>query len=249
MNQSLARFSVRALAVGAAVLGSVSAFADISNVIFSITATSSEGTASWNATIDQGSWVAPGVFQWSTAGVDLMDGDGDIIASLGATNLTMVQDPVVALGFHIQAGAADTLFTFGSGLLGFPGINGATGYASTGITLTDSDGDGSTSMVGAGGAAGTNCWQANYNGLAPAGTIFAEFLPGLSVAVPGDSETSDANTGAFLPIPGTVSAMSVAYNFVLSANDSASGTSVFNVVPEPATLALLAGGLLLIRRR
>ncbi len=248
MGKSVQRFSVRAIAVGAAVLGAATANADISNVIFSITATNSQGTATWQATADQGSWNGD-QYTWSGGGVDLVDGDGDIIGTLGTTSIMMIADPVVTVIFDVQAGAADTLFSFGSGLLSFPAIAGATGSATTGITLTDSDLDGSANLTGAGGASGGSSWQANYNGLAPAGTVFAEFIPGLSVVSPNITSTGNGNTGGFQPIPGLVSSMSVAYNFVLSAEDSASGTSAFVIIPEPSSILLVIGGLFAIRRR
>jgi len=248
MGKLAHRFSVRALAAGAAVLGSATAFADISNVVFSITAENSQGIAHWEGTLDQGSWSGQ-QYNWSAGGIDLQDEDGDIIGTLGSASIMMMADPIVVVFFDVQAGAADTLFTFGSGLLSFPAIGGATGSATTAMTLNDADGDGSAALDGAGGSSGGMSWQANYNGLAPAGTIFAEFVPGMSVVGPDLHDEASASTGGFQPIPGSISSMSVAYNFVLSAEDSASGTSAFVVVPEPASLLLLIGGLLAIRRR
>ena len=52
-------------------------------------------------------------------------------------------------------------------------------------------------------------------------------------------------------MPGAVSDISSRFSFTLSANDIASGTSIFTVViPSPGSAALLGlGGLVAIRRR
>jgi hypothetical protein len=43
--------------------------------------------------------------------------------------------------------------------------------------------------------------------------------------------------------------MSMQISFLLSASDSASGTSVYAIIPEPATIGLLMLGALALRRR
>jgi len=55
--------------------------------------------------------------------------------------------------------------------------------------------------------------------------------------------------GTPLRIAGSVSDMSTQISFTLSPNDLASGTSVFEIVPEPASVLLLIAGLVLVRRR
>ena len=47
-------------------------------------------------------------------------------------------------------------------------------------------------------------------------------------------------------IPGTVTEMNASYQFTLTARDSASGTSMFQMVPEPVSLFLLGTGALAI---
>jgi hypothetical protein len=117
------------------------------------------------------------------------------------------------------------------------------------MTLSDSGQDTGAIFVGNGGPALNRAYEANYNGLAPAGTNFAAFIPGLVVATPGGSNATSDGTGGFLPIAGAVSSMSSRFAFTLSAHDSASGTSSFVVVPEPASLALVLAGVLAFRRR
>jgi len=243
------RFSFRALAVSS-ILAGIPAFADISWNVFTIEATNSQGTATWSGTYDQGSWIAPNVYRWDGGGITLQDGDGDIIATLNSGTFIAVEDPIVNLLFHVTAGASDTVFSITSGMLAFPSITNGEGSASAGMTLTDSGQDNGANLVGMGGPSGAMAYQANYNGLAPAGTNFAEFIPGLFTAIPGDGDSDSAGTGGFLPIPGTVNDISARFAFLLSANDSASGTSSFNVrVPEPASVMLVLAGVLAFRRR
>jgi hypothetical protein len=246
---SIRRFSFRALSVASALAGG-SALADISWNVFTIEATNSQGTASWSGTYDQGAWIAPDVYRWDGGNIQLTDGDGDVIGVLESGTFIAVEDPVVNLLFHVTAGAADTVFSITSGLLGFPAIVNGEGTASTGLTLTDSGQDNGATLNGLGGPSGARSYQANYNGLPPAGTNFAEFVPGLATAIPGGSTAGSDGTGGFLPIPGAVTSMGSRFAFSLSANDSASGTSTFNIrVPEPASVMLVLAGVLAFRRR
>jgi hypothetical protein len=118
------------------------------------------------------------------------------------------------------------------------------------MTLTDSGQDTGALLTGMAGPSGTDSYEANYNGLPPAGTNFASFIPGLVTVVPGDSDSDSDGTGGFLPIPGAVTSMGSRFAFTLSADDSASGTSSFNIrIPEPASVMLVLAGLMALRRR
>lgn len=243
----LNRVSAIALSLGAMTLVPT-ASADLSNVVFRIQATNSLGTGVYEGTIDQGSWDGD-TYSWKSNSIDIMDDSGDVIASLVHAQVVAVADPQVGILFDVVAGATDTQFTISSGELSFPTIVGATGVASAGLTVTDAGQDNGALATGNGGSGGS-AYQANYNGLAPAGTLFAEFIPSVTVSTPGGSATGLGSTGGFLNISDPVSSMSAQYSFMLSALDSASGTSNFVIVPEPASLALLAlGAMALIRRR
>jgi hypothetical protein len=155
------------------------------------------------------------------------------------------------LSFNVLAGSVDTTFTITSALVSFAAINPAEGRASASLTVTDLNGNGVTLTPGAdqGGA-----YTSRYNGLAPGGTLFHDFFSTpLTTPIPGDSTTVAGDFpggGAFVPIAGSVVSISSRFSFTLSANDLASGTSVFRVVPAPASLSLLGlGGLLGARRR
>jgi hypothetical protein len=157
--------------------------------------------------------------------------------------------PTVNLNFAVMAGAVQTEFTISSALLSFnTPISPAEGRASAAISVTDVLGNGAN-LTGA--ASNGGSYIAQYNGLVPTGTTFAELIPGLSA--PGFGSNAVAQDfpggGAFAPIGAAVSNMSSQFHFTLSAFDQASGTSTFEIVPAPATLALLGIGALLGRRR
>lgn len=245
--RAFTRVSVFGVATALAAI-SLPAQADLSSVIFNITATNDQGTGNVQVSSDQGSWNGD-TYTWIGGGINITSLSGDVIATLTSARVMYQADPQVGIIFDVLAGATDTQFTISSGLLSFAGISGATGVASAGLTVTDAGQDDGALATGNGGSGGS-AYQANYNGLAPAGTLFAEFIPSVAVSTPGGSNSGSGSTGGFIAIPGTVSSMSAQYSFLLSADDSASGTSNFVIIPEPASLGLLlAGALALIRRR
>jgi hypothetical protein len=153
-------------------------------------------------------------------------------------------DPAVSLGFFVTAGASTTTFTISSAVVSFPGMPNPTGVASAGVTLTDNDGNGANST---GNFAVNKAYQSIYNG----STVFANLVSPVSASSFGTMTTSE---GAGPVVIGTtVSSIQSQFSFNLSANDSASGTSVFRVTPEPSSsaLALLGcvGLLWRVRRR
>lgn len=245
--RTLNSISAVALSFGAISLVST-ASADLTNVVFRIQATNSQGTGVFEATSEQGAWEGD-TFTWFGAGIDITSDSGQVIATLMNARVVAVSDPQIGVLFDVVAGASDTQFTINSGELSFPTITGATGVASAGLTVTDAGQDNGAIATGNGGTGGS-AYQANYNGLAPAGTLFAEFIPSVVVSTPGGTSTGSGSTGGFVNIANPVSSMSAQYSFVLSALDSASGTSNFVIIPEPASLTLLAlGAMALIRRR
>ena len=184
-------------------------------------------------------------------------------AHLGTIDLDamILGDPEVNLNFAVQAGDQDTEFYIASQLLTFPTIVDGEAQASAAFELSDGNWplNGAT-LTGIGDPGGVGgAYLSQFNGWAgdpmgPAGSTFAEDI--LSMATdPGqweatvDQSFNYPNSG-WATVPGAVDSMSSLISFELSANDAASGTSRFVVVPEPSAMALLALlGVVAARRR
>jgi hypothetical protein len=177
--------------------------------------------------------------------VVLTDASGNPIATIKELTWDSDTDPSVNLHFSVQAGATDTTITFNSTVVSFAPLTNPTAVATSSLTLTDADGDGAT-ITGL--QSGNKCYSAIYNG----NVTWTSLNQGYTFSTPfdGQTETDRLPASGFQTISDTVSSIQSQYSFVLSANDEASGTSTFNVTPEPATLSLMAiGGLAMLRRR
>lgn len=245
--------SVHGIGCAVVVLGAFSvvsnARADLSTNVFTIDVVSDLGTGSWSVDQSEGSWdPTTGTFTWGLDGPITIydDATGTIeLAYLTDADLLYIEDPQVNLIFSVAAGGSATTFTVTSALLSFPAVSPATGQASAGLTLTDTDGNGAS--LTANGPTG-GAYLAQYNGMVPTGTMFAEMLASFSASAFSTS-TSSSTTG-FLPIGVPVTDMSAQFTFTLSANDLASGTSEWQVIPAPGVIALLGiAGLIAPRRR
>lgn len=191
--------------------------------------------------------------------VELWDGD-NLVATLNpesgtGSSVMFVSDPIVNLNFSVQAGAMTTNIMIASALLTFPTISNAQGAASASYSVTDTNGNGAT-LTGVGDPMGSQGgYLAQYNGWAgmlpnPAGTTFAEVHQVINAGA-FQTQTANANVpGVGLQnIPGPVSDMSSLVSFTLTPFDLASGTTNWVIVPEPASLALVALGFVFVRRR
>jgi len=224
-----------------------SASADLGSIPFRVDAVSALGSASYEVGVGDFSFNSElETWTWNlTAPIEMRSSSGDLVATLNMASAFYVADPIVNLGIVVQAGGSATSFTVTSGLLSFSTINPAQGKATAATTVTDGDGDGATLTGNLSGKS----YQAHFNGAAPGGTVFAGLTNGMAA---GSNESNSTNESFGFAGMGAVSDMSAQFSFTISANDLASGTSHFVVeaVPEPATMAVLAGGLgLLIRRR
>lgn len=240
------------------------AFADLPDVPFELTVISGGHTAVVPIHANQGLFETQpyykhddgrqgGGFHWMfelRSPLSVYDG-GEMLARFDTLTIEMFEDPEVNLNFSVQAGASDTSFHLASSLLTFPEINNAVGTATAGIGIQDVDGTGAT-LTGIGDTGGA--YLAQYNGWAgdpihgPQGATFLEGIP--SVAAAPWMQNNDSDTLGWTPIGAAVSSMSALVSFDLTAQDLASGTSHFEVVPEPAGLMLLAlGALSIVRRR
>ena len=192
---------------------------------------------------DQFQWDLPAPVQ-----VYANDGTGALLGTIKELSVTLDGDPGITLGFHVDAIHISTHVTISSAVLSFaPQGNFSNLFASAAMTVTDNDGDGATAT---GLFPGGTAYQAQYNG----GPIFANLI--LPVTAPSDGSSTGSGrqpiVGNDLLFP--VSSIHSQFDFMLSPNDSASGTSRFNVaplfVPEPSTLILAVFGFVgLVARR
>ena len=172
----------------------------------------------------------------------------DVLATVEDLLLQIQTDPAVSVAFAVSAGAADTTFSITTASLAFAPISTPLAFASAGVTVTDQNSNGATL---AGLHDGDTIYEARYN--AGPAVAFANLMT--TVTAVADSTNSDSDrspaTGR-TAIGVAVNKIEAEFYFELTAGDSASGTSKFDVIPEPATagLAVLAfGGLVMLRRR
>jgi hypothetical protein len=244
---TLERAGIRALSALAIVLSlSVTgALADISDVVLTFQASSGRSAGVLEITADQGTWDGDNFFWTAGEDMDIVGGGGEVLGTVAAgSHIELYADPQIAMGFSFQAGDADTDVTVTSALLSFPTIASAMARADAAFTVMDFMGSGAslTGLEPGGGA-----YRAYYND----STTFTEAIDQIAVAPPdtlADDSFAYPGAGAYSPI-GSVSNMGAEIGFTLSANAFASGSSNFEVVPEPAGLVLLVVGLGVLRRR
>ncbi len=203
-------------------------------------ATNSDGslTASTTWTIPHGIIDANTLAEFTVVSpgspYQLMSGS-TVLGTITDLEVGVQPDPMVRLKFVVTAGATDTPFTITSAVVPVSGYSNITGYASGAVTVTD-DGDGMATLTGQ--FAGNKAFQALYNG----SSVFQNLVDPVTAA--GGSAVGLEDSG-WQPIAGSVTGISSQFKFVLRHNDDASGTSSFQVVPEPGSLALAAiGGVL-----
>lgn len=248
---------LRVFAAAAVAFFCVVSYADISDLALVVEATNGAGHGTFEVSLDELEWnEVEGSWGWSLGmPVQIMNevSPRAVVAELQAATVALVDtgiDKLVNLSFSVQAGEDDTLFEVSSALLSFGTVDPAEGLASASYSVTDVDGDAATLT---GSAPNGGAYLTQYNGFVPNGTTFAELLRDPIVAPAQGSITDfemDPMGGGFRPIDDPVSDMSAQVLFSLTANDLASGTTNYVIVPEPGAVVLLAvGAVALLRRR
>jgi hypothetical protein len=237
------------LAACGAALGALAdhATAGIIGNPITVTVQNNDGVGTFSIQLSDCTWD-PANQQWyyiQQGSRTVQSTSGQTLATFSGLTMFMQNDPSISLGFALQGGSTPTLVTISSAQLMFPTMTNPTAHSSAGMSITDTSDDG-TGVTEHGGT-GPFAYQANYNGLIPAGTIYSQHCPDFFTATPGGSNSENGNNNA--PITGNVSSMSAAWSFVITPLDSVSGTSNFTILPEPGVLALLGIGSLAVSRR
>jgi hypothetical protein len=207
-----------------------------------VSAGAGSGGASWVVPLDPGSGDC---CNWYLPEPTTIFAGSNLLATVDSISLSVDGDPAVNLGFGVTAGAQDATFTITSAVVGFDPIVNPLAYAVASVMATDNNGNGAayTGLFLSGKA-----YQARYNASNVAYNLVGTFpVPPNQFFV-----ASERRPGiGYEIIPATIGSIQSQWYFKLTARDSASGTSRFDVIiPEPASLALLAiGAAALVRRR
>jgi hypothetical protein len=245
---NLTRPAVGALLAASAIASP--AHAALVDMSFNIIVVSGGGVSTFETDLSDASHWTQTSDGWTLTSPIALTARGRTLATLDEVRIGVSMDPIerlvalqtVPLSFAVTAGAAPTMFSISSAALPVA-LDPAIATASAGVSVTDNNGDGADFF---GLFAGGGAYQARYN----AGTVFAELLT--TDVQPGAflTETDDETTGPFAPVGVPVTQMQTEWSFMVSAFDSAAGTSIFAMdIPSPGALTLAGVGLAFALRR
>ncbi|MAY75614.1 MAG: hypothetical protein CMJ31_13045 [Phycisphaerae bacterium] len=228
--------------------------------LYTITAISGGQRATYSITMDDiiTNMGDNGVLSWSLDGpIDLMSSNGTRLGTLADSAFVFQESDTqarggaptssssLALDFSIQAGSTLTDFVISAGNTLDSVLMQAVYEATAAVTVTDTQAAGGSATLTGTGATAPNVYNFGFNGFTVGGLVPGPFQTGLS--------TSASDAVGLTALGGNASSMFANFTFSLSANDTASGTSLLTingVVPAPASAALLGlGGLVATRRR
>ncbi len=219
----------------------------ISSTLFHVDAVSGSLTGSADIPLVGGP-SASGDYFWNLdAPITVKASDSTVLGVITGLSTYINTDPMVSMSFSVVSGGSATLWTLSSATVNFPAMN-ASGISSAAMTITDSDGGAATTTGNY--LAGVKSFQASTN-LGTFSSLVGNLSAGANLSATG---SENFPLVGYSPIVGSVSSIQTAFSFTLSANDQASGTGVFAVVPEPGGVLQMATCLtgfagLLIRRR
>jgi len=242
------------VAGAAAVAIAAGAQASISDPVIHVHASNAQGAGDFDVPLASGTFNADGSYIFFLpAPVNITSGP-NVIATITQMSTFIrpasgTQPNLISFGFAVQSGGGagtPTVFTMDTAFFDIgPALSVA--RTSAGIGVTDTDGDG----VGFQGVEpGDGAYITQYNH----GSTFATLIHGL-VANPnpdGSAHADDTNPGGGLYSPiGVANNMNAEWAFFLTPNDTAGGTSAWEIlpVPGPGAITLIGlGGLAAFRR-
>ncbi len=247
------------VSVAAVLLSAAGASASVSQVCFSVRASSMIDGVLQTAIfeVDSSQMYYDEVSQtygWDLQSpYELRSSQGTVLGTLTSGSVLAIEDPVVAVNFSVQSGAVMTSFAVTSTLLGFATLNSVDALATGTLVADDRNGNGVTvSPLGVFPSNGIYVAKYNNSGL-PFQDLDGATFASLFTAGPYNNAVGfnvADGTGPFQPIPGNISNIQGGFSFALTAGDIASGTSTFFVTPAPGAAALLGlAGLVATRRR
>jgi len=173
---------------------------------------------------------------WNLTAPVSMTAGGKVLGTLTRLQVGTSGGGVVTLRFSLDSSDSSAIWTITSTTNSFAALANPIAYASAAVTVT-SDVDGAT-LVGQYGQG--KAYQARYNTSA----VFADLVG--NVNAPAEDSVTNRERSPLVGwsvIPASVSSIESEFQFTLTAGDSASGTSRFEVVPEPSSLLALGFGL------